>query len=328
MSSTLPWSAAHRAAGGLLFGYLRPSIFISVNADIGAARNSVHTSSEAKRDRSACVGPYCLAVPEVNRRNLILIGMAALAATVPAPTLMANASPADWVPAPAAPPLDADTGGYLFQDEFDGPLGSAPDPGNWTVQNWADDVWPRVAGQYRDDRRNVFLDGNSNLVVLATKEDDQFFSGKVRGNWRVPIGHTWEARVKLDCLTSGAWPAYWAVKRRSAARRRGRHLRVLRQPQGWPPGTTVHAASNGKTWEGKSIAGLIDGAWHTWRMRGTRRFQILAGLRRRCASRISGVPPKPIPGARQSHRFAVAVQQSRLLAVSHVHPCGRWARRR
>ena len=35
----------------------------------------------------------------------------------------------------------------------------------------------------------------------------------------------------------------------------------------WPPGTTVHAASNGKTWESKSIAGLIDGAWHNWRMR-------------------------------------------------------------
>ena len=28
----------------------------------------------------------------------------------------------------------------------------------------------------------------------------------------------------------------------------------------WPPGTTVHAASNGKTWEGKSIPGLVDGA--------------------------------------------------------------------
>ena len=35
----------------------------------------------------------------------------------------------------------------------------------------------------------------------------------------------------------------------------------------WPAGTTVHAASNGKTWEGKSIPELVDGNWHTWRMR-------------------------------------------------------------
>jgi hypothetical protein len=35
----------------------------------------------------------------------------------------------------------------------------------------------------------------------------------------------------------------------------------------WPPGTTVHAASNGKTWEGRSIPGLVDGGWHNWRMR-------------------------------------------------------------
>jgi Glycosyl hydrolases family 16 len=258
--------------------------------------NSVPTGSEAKRDRPACVGPYCLAVPEVNRRNLILMtGMAALAATVPAPTLMANASPADWVPAPAAPPpLDADTGGYLFQDEFDGPLGSAPDPGNWTVQNWADDVWPPVAGQYRDDRRNVFLDGNSNLVVLATKEDDQFFSGKVRGNWRIPIGHTWEARVKLDCLTSGAWPAYWAVNEDPLPDGEVDIFEFYGNRR-WPPGTTVHAASNGKTWEGKSIAGLIDGAWHTWRMRwdadGFKFWRDYVDG----AQPYFNVPPKPIP---------------------------------
>jgi hypothetical protein len=206
-----------------------------------------HLSGET--DRSACVELYCLAVPEVNRRNLILMtGMAALAATVPAPTLMANASPADWVPAPAAPPLDANTGGYLFQDEFDGPPGSAPDPGNWTVQNWADDVWPPVAGQYRDDRRNVFLDGNSNLVVLATQEDDQFFTGKVRGNWRVPMGHTWEARIKLDCITSGAWPSFWAVNEDPLPDGEVDIFEYYGNRR-WPPGTTVHAASNGKTWE-------------------------------------------------------------------------------
>jgi hypothetical protein len=205
----------------------------------------------------------------MDRRNMMLLtGIGLLAAAMPVPQAGAvpppREPPADPVP-PAAPP-DAATGAYIFQDEFDGPLGAGPDPAKWTVQNWQDDVFPPVAGQYRDDRRNVFLDGNSNLVLLATQESGQYYSGKLRGNWRGLIGQTWEARIKLDCLTPGLWPAFWAV-----------HEDPL--PDGevdifewygngsWPAGTTVHAASNGKTWEGKSIPELVDGGWHTWRMR-------------------------------------------------------------
>jgi hypothetical protein len=146
-------------------------------------------------------------------------------------------------------------------------MGSAPNPANWTVQSWQDDVYPPVEALYRDDRRNVFQDGNSNLVLLAQRDfNGQLYSGKLRGNWRGMINTTWEARIKLDCLTTGAWPAFWAVNEDPL-------------PDGevdvfewygngnWAPGTTVHAASNGKTWEGKSIPGMVDGAWHTWRMR-------------------------------------------------------------
>jgi hypothetical protein len=204
-------------------------------------------------------------VPQMDRRNMMLMaGMGLLAAAMPVP--QARANPADRVAPPAAPP-DAATGAYIFQDEFDGPSGAGPDPAKWTVQTWQDDVFPPVDGIYRDDRRNVFLDGNSNLVLLATRDfDGQYYSGKLRGNWRSLIGQTWEARIKLDCLTTGLWPAFWAV-----------HEDPL--PDGevdifewygngsWPAGSTVHAASNGKTWEGKSIPGLVDGGWHTWRMR-------------------------------------------------------------
>ncbi|HTH86925.1 glycoside hydrolase family 16 protein [Mycobacterium sp.] len=226
----------------------------------------------------------------MDRRNMMLMaGLGALAAAIP--LQQARANPADRVSPPAAPPDAA--GAYIFQDEFDGPNGAAPDPANWTVQNWQDDVWPPVLGIYRDDRRNVFLDGNSNLVLLATHEDDQFFSGKLRGNWRVPIGHTWEARVKLD-MTPGLWPSFWAVNEDPL-------------PDGevdvfewygndvWPPGTTVHAASNGKTWEGRSIPGLVDGAWHNWRMRwdddGFKFWRDYVDG----ANPYFSVPPKPIP---------------------------------
>ncbi|HEY6647910.1 MAG TPA: glycoside hydrolase family 16 protein [Mycobacterium sp.] len=199
----------------------------------------------------------------MDRRNMMLMaGLGALAAAIPLP--QARANPVDRVTPPAAPPDAA--GAYLFQDDFDGPMGAGPNPANWTVQSWQDDVFPPVDGIYRDDRRNVFLDGNSNLVLLATNDLGQYFSGKLRGNWRVPINTTWEARIKLDCLYPGLWPSFWAVNEDPL-------------PDGevdvfewygngnWPPGTTVHAASNGKTWEGKSIPGMVDGAWHTWRMR-------------------------------------------------------------
>jgi hypothetical protein len=64
-------------------------------------------------------------------------------------------------------------------------------------------------GQYRDERRNVFLDGNSNLVIRATKEGGKYFSGKLSTQLVGGIGHTWEARVKFDCLTAGCRPAWW-----------------------------------------------------------------------------------------------------------------------
>ena len=53
--------------------------------------------------------------------------MLAAAAAIPVPEARAYPSPPD---APAAA-----GGPYIFQDEFDGPAGSGPDPGKWTVQS-------------------------------------------------------------------------------------------------------------------------------------------------------------------------------------------------
>ena len=190
---------------------------------------------------------------------LLMTGLGMLGAAMSIPEAWATPSSA-----PEAPP-SAVGGPYIFADEFDGPAGSAPDPAKWTIQTWQDDVFPPVDGIYRDDRRNVFQDGRSNLVLCATQEMGTYYTGKLRGNFRSMINQTWEARIKLDCLFPGLWPSFWAVNEDPL-------------PDGevdifewygngsWPPGTTVHAASNGKTWEGKSISGLVDGAWHTWRM--------------------------------------------------------------
>ncbi len=223
---------------------------------------------------------------------MLTMGLGALAAAIRLPEAWAHPSPPDThagrVPPPAAP-ADSASGSYIFSDEFDGPAGSGPDPAKWTVQTWQDDVFPPVEGIYRDDRRNVFQDGHSNLVLCATQEMGTYYTGKLRGNWRGMINTTWEARIKLDCLSPGLWPSFWTVNEDPL-------------PDGevdifewygngsWAPGTTVHAASNGKTWEGRSIPGLVDGGWHTWRMRWD-----ADGFKfSRDGAQYFSVPPKPI----------------------------------
>ena len=73
------------------------------------------------------------------------------------------------------------------------------------------------------------------------------------------INQTWEARIKLDCLFPGLWPSFWGVNEDPLPDGEVDIFEWYGNGQ-WAPGTTVHAASNGKTWEGKSIPGLVDGA--------------------------------------------------------------------
>src|SRR6195952_2611615 len=121
-------------------------------------------------------------------------------------------------PPPLVPPPQTATPSFLFHDEFDGPAGSAPDPSKWTISTAREMIknpvfWdrPENMGQYRNDRRNVFLDGKSNLVIRATRENGKYFGGKLTGLWRGGIGLTWEARIKFNCLTNGCWPAWWLL---------------------------------------------------------------------------------------------------------------------
>lgn len=189
---------------------------------------------------------------------MTMTGMGVLAAAISAP--QARAVPSQ--PAPAAPP-DAATPTYIFQDEFDGPAGSGPDPSKWLVVDWDTPVTPPIEGHYTS--RNVFVDGNSNLVIRATREGDEFFSGKIQSLARIGIGHTFEARILFNCLTPGCWPAFWLLNEDPLP---DGEIDVVEWygNNRWAPGSTVHAASNGKTWAGRDIPELVDGAWHTWRV--------------------------------------------------------------
>ena len=216
-------------------------------------------------------------MPDMDRRSLmVMAGLGVAAVAVPTPT--AGAVPE--APEPPVPPQPGSPGAgpvpdaalpQVFGDEFNGPAGSAPDPARWSIAQRRELIknpvfWdrPENMGQYRDDREHVFLDGNSNLVIRATREaDGKYVSGKVVGNFSAPINHTFEARVKLDCLTPGCWPAWWVLNDNPV---RGGEVDLVE----WygnmerPSGTTVHARLDGTSFA--TMPFPVDSAWHTWRM--------------------------------------------------------------
>ena len=196
---------------------------------------------------------------------MLMTGMGVLAAAISVPEARAVPSRPDFPASPVVPPAeppDAATPSYIFQDEFDGPAGSGPDLSKWLVVNWDTPVTPPIEGHYTN--RNVFLDGNSNLVIRASHEGTDFFSGKIQSLARIGIGHTFEARIQFNCLTAGCWPAFWLLNEDPLPDGEVDVVEWYGNNR-WAPGSTVHAASNGKTWAGRDIPELVDGAWHTWR---------------------------------------------------------------
>ncbi|WP_431235668.1 glycoside hydrolase family 16 protein [Mycolicibacterium psychrotolerans] len=201
----------------------------------------------------------------MDRRSLMLMaGFGAVAAALPMP--VAGATPTR----PQAPAPNATAPAYLFHDEFDGPAGSAPDPSKWRIAKARETIknpvfWdrPENMGQYRDDRQHVFVDGNSNLVIRATRANNKYVSGKVMGNWWGGIGTTWEARIKFNCLTAGCWPAWWLMNDHPEV---GGEVDLAEWYGNgeWPSGTTVHARLDGTSFATQPTP--IDGNWHTWRV--------------------------------------------------------------
>src|SRR5690606_38192689 len=79
--------------------------------------------------------------------------------------------PAAAAPAPADPVLAA-AGDPIWQQEFDGPAGAAPDSSVWNHEV-GDHGWGNKELQnYTTSRANSALDGQGNLVITARREAD------------------------------------------------------------------------------------------------------------------------------------------------------------
>lgn len=235
----------------------------------------------------------------MDRRNLmVMAGLGLAAAAVPVPKALANPEPppappigpppppgAPFPPPPGAPlpppfgappPPPAAATPLGLGDEFDGPAGAPPNPALWTVSRQREYIkkpvfWdrPENMGSYSDDREHVFLDGNSHLVIRATRnplgsnQRETYTSGKVMGNFGAPINHTFEALVKFNCMTPGAWPAWWLV---NESKPRGGEVDIMEWygNMEWPSGTTVHARLDGTSFA--TMPFPLDDGWHRWRV--------------------------------------------------------------
>ena len=183
---------------------------------------------------------------------MLTMGLGMLAARPRCPLPEARAHPV--IAARRRPPA-AGRGPYIFQDEFDGPGRLRPRSGE---VDGADLAGRRVPAGRRGYTATIAETCSSTATPISScappEKTVSYFSGKLRGNWRGMINTTWEARIKLDCLYPGLWPSFWTVNEDPLPDGEVDIFEWYGNGE-WAPGTTVHAASNGKTWEGKSIPG-------------------------------------------------------------------------
>jgi beta-glucanase (GH16 family) len=138
----------------------------------------------------------------IDRRRLLTLGLGAAAAV--GLTGVAALRPAT-ARAATAPTL-------LAADEFDGPAGSAPNPGIWRYDLGGGGWGNGELQGYTDSRRNSALDGAGNLVITARREADGSYTSArltTQGTYSVQYGRV-EARIKIP-RGQGIWPAFWML---------------------------------------------------------------------------------------------------------------------
>jgi beta-glucanase (GH16 family) len=106
------------------------------------------------------------------------------------------------------------TWNLVWQDEFDGPAGTLPDPAYWDY-DVGGGGWGNGELQFYTARpENVALDGNGVLVITARREAYQgrnYTSARLntRAKFEQGLGR-WEARIRVPS-GMGIWPAFWLL---------------------------------------------------------------------------------------------------------------------
>ena len=108
----------------------------------------------------------------------------------------------------------------VWSDEFNGTVGSPPDPKNWNYDLGGGGWGNGELETYTNSTQNAFQDGNGNLVIRAIRDSSgNYTSARLQtgksgastqttdGNWQYGMVI---ARIKLP-FGHGVWPAFWML---------------------------------------------------------------------------------------------------------------------
>ncbi|WP_187280262.1 family 16 glycosylhydrolase [Streptomyces sp. IB2014 016-6] len=151
------------------------------------------------------------------RRRVTLYALALLCCTS-----VATAGPAGAAPTPG-PRVDAASAAPMavtFDENFDGPAGSAVNGSRWQIET-GDNVNNHERQYYTAGNNNAALDGQGNLVITARKDNPgnyqcwygrcEYTSARLNtaGKFTAQYGRV-EARMKIP-RGQGMWPAFWML---------------------------------------------------------------------------------------------------------------------
>lgn len=99
----------------------------------------------------------------------------------------------------------------VWSDEFEGPLGAAPDASKWSFDLGGGGWGNNELQVYTNNANNVKLDGSGKLMITAIGNGSAFSSGRIKtkGKFEQAYGR-FEARIKTP-TGPGIWPAFWML---------------------------------------------------------------------------------------------------------------------
>ncbi|MGN7191398.1 MULTISPECIES: family 16 glycosylhydrolase [unclassified Curtobacterium] len=150
----------------------------------------------------------------LDRRRFLTLGLAggATAAVAGSAFLATDSASAATRRTTSTTPTAGTTTALLAADEFNGPAGTAPNPGIWRFDTGAGGWGNAELETYTDSRRNAALDGNGNLVITAIREADGSYTSarlKTESTFTAQYGRV-EARIRIP-RGQGIWPAFWML---------------------------------------------------------------------------------------------------------------------